>query len=522
MIKQIDAIQLLKSLPDKSVDIIFTDPPYALGSEVIIRKDGKPDYKKAVDFMNKWDQPDGKFWEEWFKEANRVLKYGGRVLMFGMDRQLMLNKYYACFAGLQEQQSLYWYFASSFPKAADLSKNLDKYFGEEREVVGKSNSSRLQSSTHKNIVANNPHGLTGIVNVTKPSSELAQKYDGFKYSISPVKQTNETIMVFQKPYKTGSAMHDTLAYENGDEECCCGALNIDDNRIGSSSTPIKDPNNGKLVNAHMEIRPWMIDRIKNGLPLKDDFDGNSGRFPAQSFVDSETAKLLDEQSGISKSSGGSGDKSMGALGKNGKYNTYALDVVAANKGGLGDTGGCSKILHKCDYDEKDIELYYYCPKVDKKERNMGMDDFTEEKTVGHSRFDKCKTCNGYILQNQDRKSACKCQNPVREDNKMSGNYHPTVKPLNLLLKILNLLKTPNQQVCVDTFAGSGSIPIAAELLGFEVIAGDLDEGFVEIANARLDYAVKNKKKLLETYNKKANNTILKNNKVEEQSINEFF
>ena len=72
MIKQIDAIELLKSLPDKSVDLIFTDPPYALGSEVIIREDGKPDYKKAVDFMNKWDQPDGKFWEEWFKEANSV------------------------------------------------------------------------------------------------------------------------------------------------------------------------------------------------------------------------------------------------------------------------------------------------------------------------------------------------------------------------------------------------------------------------------------------------------------------
>ncbi len=99
MIRHIDAIHLLKELPDNSIDLIFTDPPYALGSEVIIREDGKPDYKKAIDFMNKWDQPNGKFWEECFNEANRVLKYGGRVLMFGMDRQLMLNKYYGTFAG---------------------------------------------------------------------------------------------------------------------------------------------------------------------------------------------------------------------------------------------------------------------------------------------------------------------------------------------------------------------------------------------------------------------------------------
>ncbi len=31
------------------------------------------DYKKAVDFMNKWKQPDGKFWEEWFVEGVYVL-----------------------------------------------------------------------------------------------------------------------------------------------------------------------------------------------------------------------------------------------------------------------------------------------------------------------------------------------------------------------------------------------------------------------------------------------------------------
>jgi DNA modification methylase len=48
-----DCLEVLRGLPDNSIDLIFTDPPYALGSEVIIRKDGKPDYKKAVDFMNK-------------------------------------------------------------------------------------------------------------------------------------------------------------------------------------------------------------------------------------------------------------------------------------------------------------------------------------------------------------------------------------------------------------------------------------------------------------------------------------
>ena len=40
---------IMKKIADNSIDILFTDPPYALGSEVIIRKDGKPDYKKRRD-----------------------------------------------------------------------------------------------------------------------------------------------------------------------------------------------------------------------------------------------------------------------------------------------------------------------------------------------------------------------------------------------------------------------------------------------------------------------------------------
>jgi len=48
-----DALVFLKKQEDNSSDILFCDPPYALGSEIIISKDGKPEYKKAVDFMSK-------------------------------------------------------------------------------------------------------------------------------------------------------------------------------------------------------------------------------------------------------------------------------------------------------------------------------------------------------------------------------------------------------------------------------------------------------------------------------------
>jgi hypothetical protein len=314
-LKQGDCLELMKTLPDNSIDLIFCDPPYALGSEVIIKENGKPDYKKAADFMNKWDQPDGTFWEEWFCEAKRVLKHGGHCLMFGMDRQLWFNCYYANYAGFTQKQSLYWYFISNFPKASDLSKNLDKYFFNKYlddnnlkteyqkaekgmiqlmsffnkvlpipedtdprviEAIEKARETnypeeyktylkhsnfvtkvRKDSGAYREVVGDNIrfgdkkpyaknssfdegwHAMQTTGKITAPTTHLAKKYEGIKYSVAPLKQTNETIMVFQKPYKTGSCLHDILAMENGDDTITCGGVDIEGNRCGVSEEDIK-------------------------------------------------------------------------------------------------------------------------------------------------------------------------------------------------------------------------------------------------------------------------------------------
>jgi hypothetical protein len=152
--------------------------------------------------------PTGEYWEQWFKEAYRTLKYGGYCIMFGMDRQLLLFKYYANLAGFEEQQSLYWYFISNFPKATDLSKMIDKNAGAEREIINK-------STDRRNDGTNYELGMTGNIVSNNAITDLAKKYDGYKYSISPLKQTNETILIFFKPTQTGSILHDTLLMEKG-------------------------------------------------------------------------------------------------------------------------------------------------------------------------------------------------------------------------------------------------------------------------------------------------------------------
>ena len=474
MIKTINAncLDVLKQTAANSQDLIFCDPPYALGSDVIIRKDGKPDYRKAVDFMSKWQQPDGYFWEDWFSEAFRVLRYGGRVVMFGMDRQLMLNKYYACFAGFAEQQSLYWYFISNFPKASDLSKMLDKNAGAEREVLGANPNSR------PNCSGNDMNTLNGKITestLTAPATTLAQKYNGMKYSIAPLKQTNETILVFQKPYKTGSCLHDTLAYENGDDTCMCGAVDVEGNRCEILDTDTdKRIGTDATSNRHTD-EFGMFGINSDGVRMYKE----NGRYPAQTYIDDEAAKVLDGQSGISKSSGGDGSKYKSDT--NIVFKKETIVNNGKNGLGLGDTGGCSRILHRCNYDLNDYDIYHYCPKVSNKERNEGCGMLNEKQTVQF---------------NERMEGQVRSDGTVIKDPKPQQNHHPTVKPIALLKKIIQLFKTPNPLHVLDPFMGSGSMGIACIELGVSYTGVELDAEYYTIAQTRLaHHDTKNKSKL---------------------------
>lgn len=198
-----DVLEDMKSYPDFFFNTIFGDPPYNLGSEPFIDKDGLMKFKKAQDFMLKWTFDETQ-WDTFFQQAFRTLKYGGYCLLYGLDRQLPLVSYYAIKNGFEKMQSLYWYFISSFPKATDASKSIDKRLGEEREVVGNvrrwgNNAGKGRGGQYKNEYEASIVGNEKFDNITKPSSDLAKIFDGYKYSVAPFKQVLETIMVFRKP-----------------------------------------------------------------------------------------------------------------------------------------------------------------------------------------------------------------------------------------------------------------------------------------------------------------------------------
>lgn len=81
---QDDCIKALKKVPEKSVDMIFADPPYKLSNDGITCKSGK----MACVNKGDWDKSQGlkedhRFNKKWLKTCDRVLKDNGTIWISG-------------------------------------------------------------------------------------------------------------------------------------------------------------------------------------------------------------------------------------------------------------------------------------------------------------------------------------------------------------------------------------------------------------------------------------------------------
>jgi site-specific DNA-methyltransferase (adenine-specific) len=97
-----DCIEVLKTLPDCSVDAVVTDPPYGLS------------------FMGKkwdYDVPSEAVWAE----CLRVLKPGGHLLAFAGTRTQHRMAVRIEDAGFEIRDMIAWVYGSGFPKSLDVS-----------------------------------------------------------------------------------------------------------------------------------------------------------------------------------------------------------------------------------------------------------------------------------------------------------------------------------------------------------------------------------------------------------------
>lgn len=245
-----DNLAHLKTLADNSVDSVVTDPPYGLT------------------FMGKkWDHdvPTEEFW----REVHRVLKPGGYVVSFGGTRTYHRMVVAIEDAGFDIVDQISWLYGQGFPKSRNVSKDIDRILGAEREVVGRQNVVGYTKAKGEHGVQN-VGSLECDVLSDDPITEEARRFQGYGTALKPAQ---EPICVARKPHK-GSIAKNVL--EHG-----VGALNIDACRVGSDGGTTRS-HQGEYGDAGAN-KSW-----RSG---HDVVDLGVGRFPANVIHDGSDAVL---------------------------------------------------------------------------------------------------------------------------------------------------------------------------------------------------------------------------------------
>jgi DNA modification methylase len=307
-------LDLLKTLPDNSVDSIVTDPPYGLS------------------FMNKkwdYDVPSVELWQEVY----RVLKHGGHVLSFGGTRTYHRMVVNMEDAGFEIRDQIMWLYGSGFPKSLNIGKAIDKIQGNEREVVGEMRAGQTAMGQNSGW---NKHENKTEIKITKGGGD----WEGWGTALKPA---NEPICLARKPLSEKSVAENVLKYGTG-------GINIDGCRVGDSL--IK----GQKAGAGFNNVKGFGKNTKIGDKIANEYIGEDviGRFPANVILDEEAGIILDQQSGILNKQGISKTDN-----KSGWQNQYVggNEVKPIERKLYLDIGGASR--------------FFYCAKASKSDRGDG-------------------------------------------------------------------------------------------------------------------------------------------------------
>lgn len=484
--------ELIKQMADNTIDAIVTDPPYELG------------------FMGKkWDATGIAYDAELWAECLRVLKPGGHLLAFSGSRTYHRMAVAIEDAGFDIRDQIMWVYGSGFPKNHDVSKAIDKTNGEMNRKQKFTEYMRSTGITAKQIdeatgtfmgshyvtcksqpaiptleiwvkirplLQNVPEWVDDLIkrieaereiletkhdggnrgvailgteakdyNITAPATDAAKEWNGWGTALKPA---HEPICVARKPL-IGTVAENVLQYGTG-------AFNIDGCRVGSEmikqrigKNPLKSFSKNAL---EQNFRP--NDYYKND---QETYVSGSpkGRWPANLIHDG-SAKVLAGFPETAKDSEHVRDPNGGREGMLKTLKAQPGRVTGYN----GPRGSAAR--------------FFYCAKASKRDRDEGCGEFKAKfaPTMG----------NGI---------GGKEHNPETATPK--HNHHPTVKPTELMRYLCRLVTPPNGLI-LDPFTGSGSTGKSAILEGFRFLGFEMETQYIEIATARIEWAIEQKDK----------------------------
>jgi DNA modification methylase len=251
-----------------------------------------------------------------------------------------------------------------------------------------------------------------------------------------LKPANEPIVLARKPL-IGTVAANVLAHGTG-------ALNIDGCRIGTS----------KDVPASVSrSAQWFGTNSESG--QESGHDPNVGRWPANVLLDEEAARLLDEQAGERRKE----TPRTGSLldGETKGDIDFKRGAKPSTPNDRGDGGGASR--------------FFYVAKASRRERDKGCEHLPP-KSAGEA-TDRGDDTDGL---NSPRAGAGRTGG--------ARNYHPTVKPVQLMRYLVRMV-TPPGGVVLDPFMGSGTTGVATIAEGFRFIGIERESEYATIAEARI-------------------------------------
>lgn len=452
-----DVMNKIKEIPDESIDLICTDPPYGYS---FMNKD----WDKVVISSNVW------------KECLRVLKPGSFAFIMSAPRQdvlcrVMINLEKAGF--VMGFTSIYWAYASGFPKAMNVSKAVDKKLGVIREIIGYEKNIGHIERGDKNINEQiSQHGdsiFTGDkakTPITKSISPQAKKLDGSYAGFQP-KPALEVILVCMKPLSEKNYVEQALSNSKGVtwlDDCRIPYKNQDDKWVAKNAV-IDNSITGNEMGLYSNS---YIGKNEKDITRYDAVGNNQGRFPANLIV-SDNALDTGEKT---KSKGHVPKKTNGPVNVYGKYGEF-IDVERW----LDDEGDFSRYYSLDSWEAQ----FLVTPKPSKSEKNEGLKQYLYKTDQYEGKYPKSQVIGKQV--NDDRIKLT--DNLYQRENKIKQNIHPTVKPVELFKYLISMGSRPNDFV-LDPFMGSGTTAIACEKLARNWIGIEINEKYCEIINARIE------------------------------------
>ena len=380
-------------------------------------------------FMGKsWDSTGIANDVQLWKEVLRVLKPGGHLLAFSGSRTYHRMAVAIEDAGFEIRDQIMWVYGSGFPKSLNIDKAIDKAAGVEREVVGQKITGNARTD----------QGWAGgqiMIDETSPTTKEAKQWQGWGTALKPA---HEPIVLARKPVE-GTVANNVLTYS-------VGGINIDGTRVGS-----------EIVSVHHAPKGTFAGGEPDRGSDTSTYENHTGRFPANFIHDgSDEVVALFPTTSPAKS---------GLRNPNGKQSTNAF----------GDFNGQPGVVGGHDDNGGSAARFFYCAKASKRDRNEGLDGFESKRASGF----------GY-----DHGLGDPSEGMFKDRNPIKQNYHPTVKPTDLMQYLCRLITPPNGTI-LDPFLGSGSTGKAAMYEGFNFVGIELTEEYLPIAKARIEFALAN-------------------------------